>query len=93
LPEPIHRSLEDDFTGPHGESDDPRFQLRQDFIDNVKGYAAARSRWQCPYCKMLFNRRKPCASHMGMKADTPASCRVLRGEDSARKNRLESGRI
>jgi uncharacterized C2H2 Zn-finger protein len=85
MAEPIHRYLDDDYSGPHGFSDDPRYALRADFVEKTAGEPAARSRWQCPYCQRLFERRKACAAHMGMKADWDASCPVLRAEDAARK--------
>jgi hypothetical protein len=75
---PIYRTLEDDYSGPRG--------VRADFRELVKGVAAIRGRWQCPHCKQLFMRRKPSASHMGLRADHPTSCRVLIAIDERRRD-------
>jgi hypothetical protein len=77
MAEPIHRYLDDDYSGPHGFSDDPRFKLRQDFIDKVVGDPAGRSMWQCPWCLRLYERRKACAKHMGLMEGLPANCKAI----------------
>lgn len=41
---------------------------------------AAMTRWECPLCKMVFERRKPCVSHL----ERP-SCRKLVKEDETRR--------
>jgi len=46
---------------------------------------AARTCWQCPYCKWQFYRRKSCEKHMGMVMNTPAGCPVLKAQDEARR--------
>jgi hypothetical protein len=77
MAEPIHRYLDDDYSGPHGSSDDPRFALRQDFIEKTAGVPAARSRWQCPWCLRLYERRKACEKHMGLIEGLPANCKAM----------------
>jgi hypothetical protein len=88
--QPEYITVEDDVSGPHGFSDDPKFALRADFIEKVKGVPAVRGWWRCPYCKMEFDRRKPCEKHMGLVPNLPAFCRVLINEDEVRRSR---GRI
>jgi hypothetical protein len=62
--EPIYVTRADDYSGPHGDSADPRFKLRQDFIDKVINEPAVRAAWFCPVCKMQFFRRKSCEKHI-----------------------------
>lgn len=64
MSEPKYITREDDFTGPHGISADPRFALRRDFIEKTKGVPAMRGRWECPNCGLQFMRRKPCVKHI-----------------------------
>lgn len=48
---------------------------------------AARCCYECPYCHWQFHRRKPCASHLGMFPNDPASCPVLLAEDERRRQK------
>lgn len=84
--QPEYITVEDDTSGPHGFSDDPRFALRQDFIDKVKGVPAVRGWWRCPYCMMDFPARRSCEKHMGLVANSPAYCGVLLDEDEERRS-------
>jgi hypothetical protein len=88
--QPEYITVEDDYSGPHGFSDDPKFALRADFIEKVKGVPAVRGWWRCPYCKMEFNRRKSCEKHMGLVPNLPAYCRVLLDDDEARRSRANT---
>lgn len=83
--QPIYHTVADDFRGPHGDSEDPRFALRADFVENVKGIPAVRSWYSCPHCGMIGPRRKPLMQHMGMVADKLFTCPVLRAEVAARR--------
>lgn len=86
--EPVYVATDDDFSGPHGTSDDPRFQLRADFIEKTKGVPAARGKWHCAYCWMEFSAKKSCQKHMGLVPNMPAYCRVLLELDEARRGRF-----
>lgn len=79
MSEPEYITVADDYSGPHGDSRDPRFALRADFVEKVKGVPALRGWWRCPDCKMEFLRRTPCEKHMGMIAGLPAQCLVIHG--------------
>jgi len=46
---------------------------------------AARAHWECPFCHGHYVRRKPCTWHMGLVANIPGNCPVVRTQDEARR--------
>ena len=50
---------------------------------------ADRTRYECPLCHGRGPRYKPIAQHMGLRADKPATCKVLLAEDKVRRSSRE----
>lgn len=48
-------------------------------------HKTARCTYECPHCHQQHPRYKPLASHMGLMADRPVTCRVLLAVDAKRR--------
>jgi hypothetical protein len=57
-------------------------------FDGLDKTGAAICHWECPHCRMVFRRRKPCVSHMGGVPNKPASCSVLAAQDEQRRAKV-----
>jgi len=49
---------------------------------------AARTCWECPFCKLQFLRRKPCEKHMGMVTNILPSCHALKSKDKTKETEV-----